>query len=56
MISIEPREQNIVAITRGGAAKVAEQNTQHGQPQVFLEAQKKVSLNFHMEKEVFLDV
>ena len=55
MIYVDPREENIVVVIRGGDASVADQNAQHDQPQVRSEAENKVSLNVQKEKELFLD-
>ena len=50
MIFVEPREANIVVITRGGVASGADQNAQHDQPQVGPTTQKKVSFDVRREK------
>ena len=56
MISIEPREINIVPLTRGGVVTGANQDTQHGKLQVGSMAQNKVPFDVQKEMEVFLDV
>ena len=45
MISTEPIEPNIVVVMRGGVVRGADQNIQHGQPQVRPEALMKVSFD-----------
>ena len=56
MISVEPRQPNLVVVTRGGVAMGADQNTLQGQPQVRPATQKKAPLDVQQEKEVFLEV
>ena len=42
MIYVEPREENISIITRGGVTTQAYQNAQHDQPQVQPKTKNKV--------------
>ena len=55
MIYVEPRETNIVVVTRGGVATTLDHETQDGQPHVRLTAQKKVLFDVQKEKEVSFD-
>ena len=56
MTSIEPREANIVVVTRGGVVTRPYQDAHHGQMQIRPAAQNKFLFNVHKEKEVFFDI
>ena len=56
MIYAEMIGLNISIVTRGGAAKGAYHNTQHGQRQMHLAEQKKSPIDIQKPKEIFLDV
>ena len=56
IISADPREENIVVVTRGSDAIREDQDANHGQLQVRPTTKNKVPFHFHKEKKVFFNV